>query len=420
MMLWRVLTDVGFAAGAAAFVTHCLVPPVGRLAYLLQAVDEPGGRRAHASARPRLGGLAMVAGTVFGFSVMALMRWQVWQPRIDPKELGTLVVASFLVVLIGVVDDITGMSAARKLLGQGVAAVLIVAGGWKFTLLGIPGGGEIELGAWGGLLTVVWVVGITNAINLLDGLDGLAAGVIAIIGSSFIVYSLVLGNAFGAALLAAIVGACLGFLPHNWEPARLFMGDAGSLTFGFLLGVASVHTSLKAPTAVAILVPLLALGIPVIDTTMVMATRFLERPKGRAFKRILRIFHADRNHLHHLMQSIVVRRRSVVHCIYGLVLASSVLAVVTAVTRRADLGLAVLFVEIGAVVLIRRLGFGRRAEALSLDQRATLDDPFDRAAPDGAAFEASAEGMAARSGADPASGPIPASTASASSEHVTA
>ena len=134
---------------------------------------------------------------------------------------------------------------------------------------------------WGAVVSLLWIVGVTNAINLIDGLDGLAGGVVAIIADSLLAYALLQGNLRTVILMAATAGACIGFLRHNWAPARIFMGDSGSLTLGFLLAAISVHSSLKAPAAVAILVPILALGVPVIDTLLVMGVRFLDRPKGR-------------------------------------------------------------------------------------------------------------------------------------------
>src|SRR6266446_2747975 len=143
----------------------------------------------------------------------------------------------------------------------------------------MPLWGNISLGFFGGLVTTVWIVGVTNAINLLDGLDGLAGGVAAIIASSLLVLACIQSNILMVMVTAAVVGACLGFLRHNWSPARIYMGDSGSLTLGFLLAVMSLHASLKDAAAVAILAPFLALGLPIIDTVLVMAVRFVEKPE---------------------------------------------------------------------------------------------------------------------------------------------
>src|SRR5262249_45772064 len=152
-----------------------------------------------------------------------------------------------------------------------------------------PYWGNVPLGLLGGLGTMLWIVGVTNAINLLDGLDGLAGGVAAIIATSLLVFGLIQANTLMVILTAAIVGACLGFLRHNWAPARIYMGDSGSLMLGFLLAVMSLHASIKGAATVAILVPLLALGLPVIDTLLVMAVRFVEKPQGSPVRRFARM-----------------------------------------------------------------------------------------------------------------------------------
>src|SRR5262249_27384453 len=154
------------------------------------------------------------------------------------------------------------------------AAGGVVYAGWSFSQLYVPLSGNVNLGILGGLFTLIWIVGVTNAINLLDGLDGLAGGVTAIIASSLLIFAWIQGQLLTVMLMSAIVGACLGFLRHNWAPAKIFMGDSGSLTLGFLLATMSLYSSIKGAATVAILVPVLALGLPVIDTLLVMAVRF--------------------------------------------------------------------------------------------------------------------------------------------------
>jgi UDP-GlcNAc:undecaprenyl-phosphate GlcNAc-1-phosphate transferase len=223
---------------------------------------------------------------------------------------------------------------------------------------------------------VLWIVGVANAINLFDGLDGLAGGVVAIIAGSILVYSLVLDNHFTVILMGAVAGACLGFLPHNWMPAKIFMGDAGSLLLGFILAAITVHSSLKSSAAVAILIPVLALGVPVMDTLVVMAVRFLERPKGHAVERLLRVFRADRNHVHHLMQRHGASRPMVVRTLYLFVLVSCVMALAVALTKSSGLGIALVVVEAGAILLIRTLGLARLTRTLSNDQREELREKW--------------------------------------------
>ncbi len=357
------------AALIAGVVTSVLVPVVVKIALALRAVDVPGGRKFHGSAVPRLGGAAIAAGLACGAGAVALMRWNVWGVRIAKSELAAVVIACAIVFLLGLVDDLVGVSVPKKFLTEVVAAALVAGVGWNFSLLGLPGGGALNLGWVGLVLTVVWIVGVTNAINLIDGLDGLAAGVVAIIAASLLVYSVMQENAFTVVLMAGVVGACLGFLRHNRAPAQVFMGDSGSLSLGFVLAVVSVHSSLKSSAAVAILVPILALGVPVMDTLLVMLVRFLERPKGRATDRVLRMFSADRNHLHHLMERHGASRRTIVRVIYLLVLMACVMAMAVGLTKDAGLGITLVLVQVAAVLAIRSLGFSRQARALSAEAR---------------------------------------------------
>ncbi|HVN31920.1 MAG TPA: MraY family glycosyltransferase [Thermoanaerobaculaceae bacterium] len=357
------------SAVIAGVVTSVLVPVAVKVALALRAVDYPGERKLHRAAVPRLGGLAIAAGLACGAGAVALMKWNVWGVRIAKSELAAVLVGCAIVFLVGLVDDVVGVSTPKKFLAEIVAAALIAGIGWKFTVLGLPGGASLKLGSAGAVLTIVWIVGVTNAINLLDGLDGLASGVVAIIAASLLVYSLLQENAFTVVLMAGVVGACLGFLRHNRAPAQIFMGDSGALSLGFLLAVVSVHSSLKSSAAIAILVPILALGVPVMDTVLVMLVRFLEEPKGRSADRLLRMFSADRNHLHHLMARHGASRRTIVRVIYALVFVACVMAMVVGLTKDAGLGIGLVLVQVMAVLLVRTLGFSRQARALSEEAR---------------------------------------------------
>ncbi len=356
------------AAVIAALLTNLMVPPVTRLAIALRALDHPDERKHQAKAVPCLGGVAIAIGLALGAGLAGISRFGEWE-GLDRGEMVALMLGTGLVFLVGVADDLLGVSAYKKLFFEIVAACLLVRIGWSFEVLRLPLVGEVYLGLLGPVVSVVWIVAVTNAINLIDGLDGLASGVVAIISTSMLVYAVVQGNPGTVLLMAATAGSCIGFLRHNWEPARIFMGDSGALTLGFLLAAATVHSSLKAPAAVAILVPILALGVPVMDAMLVMGVRFLERPKGPLTGRVLRIFHADRQHLHHLLSHFGGARSRIVAVIYAVVLSFCVLALLVAFTGDTTLGIALVALEFFVILAMRKRGLARATRRLAEIQR---------------------------------------------------
>jgi UDP-GlcNAc:undecaprenyl-phosphate GlcNAc-1-phosphate transferase len=356
----------------AGLITTVTVPFVGRVAMTLRAVDYPGGRRTHARAVPRLGGVAIVVGLFFGVASVTLARWPSYGSSIANSSFVAWLLAAALVFIVGLIEDVITLSTLKRLMVEIAAAWMVVSAGWEFEVFALPIIGDVHLGWFGALLTIVWIVGVANAINLIDGLDGLAAGVIAIIAACMLVLAGVKGDFLSAVVYAGMVGACLGFLRYNWAPARVFMGDAGSLTLGFLLATLTVKGALKSPAAVAILVPILALGVPVIDTLLVMLVRFLERPKGRLVGQMAAVFKADRNHIHHLVQHVRPHREAAVRWIYVLVMVSCGAALTVAVTKSGRLGVSLVVMEVAVIVVVRRMGLSRRARALGAERRREL------------------------------------------------
>src|SRR6185295_8754899 len=354
------------AAVVAALSTNLMVPPVTRLAIALRALDHPGERRIQSTAVPRLGGVAIVLGLALGAGGATVTLWGRIGTAVGRDEVLALVFGIGVVFLVGVIDDLVGVSAFKKFFFQFVAAWPLVHLGWSFEVLRLPLVGQIDLGVLAGPVSLLWIVGVTYAINLLDGLAG---GVVTIISVSFLGLAIMQGNAGTVLLMAALAGACGGFLRHNWEPARIFMGDSGALTLGFLLATTALHSSLKARAAVAILVPILALGVPVMDTLMVMAVRFLDRPKSALADRFLRMFHADRQHLHHLLSHFGGKRSRIVAVIYAVVLSFCILALVVAVTGQTSLGLALVALEFAVILVMRHMGMIMGARRLARLQR---------------------------------------------------
>jgi UDP-GlcNAc:undecaprenyl-phosphate GlcNAc-1-phosphate transferase len=275
----------GFALALA--VVLLLTPGVGRFARILGVVDEPGEtRRLHVRPVPRLGGIALL----LGIFVPALA----FLPLDGPYR-GILLGAA-VATTVGAIDDFRGLPWWGKLAGQLAAGGVAIGFGVNVDRFTFPGFGSQELPDWfSGPATVFWIVAIMNMVNFLDGMDGLAAGICAIAGSTFAVIGLSLGSPDAALLAAIVAGACFGFLHHNFYPARIFMGDSGALLLGFLLATLAVEGLVKTAALATLVLPLIVLAIPIIDTSFV----FVKRMKYRQ-----PIYAADRAHLHHRFLSI--------------------------------------------------------------------------------------------------------------------
>jgi UDP-GlcNAc:undecaprenyl-phosphate GlcNAc-1-phosphate transferase len=292
--VWNTFTDhleVLWGAVAALGIVILLTPAVGGMARLLGVVDEPGARRLNRRAVPRLGGLALF----FGIFVPALAFLPLG------RETKGLLLGAAVATTVGAVDDFRGLVWWEKLGGQIAAAAIPTGFGIWVQRFTFPVIGVHALPEWVGVpLTVLWIVAIMNMVNFLDGLDGLAAGVCAISGFTFCLIALSLGRPEPAILAAVVLGACVGFLRHNFYPARIFMGDSGALLLGFILGALSVQGLLKTAAVATLLFPLIVLAIPIIDTSFVVAKRL---KYGRP------VYTADSWHLHHRFMNIGFSQR---------------------------------------------------------------------------------------------------------------
>jgi UDP-GlcNAc:undecaprenyl-phosphate GlcNAc-1-phosphate transferase len=300
--MWNTLTDhleVVYGAAVAFGIVVLLTPAVGGMARLLGVVDRPGARRLNRRAVPRLGGLALF----FGIFVPALA----FLPL--TRETKGLLLGMAVATVVGAVDDFRGLAWWEKLLGQIAAAAIPTGFGiwvhrFTFPILGVH-----VLPSWlGRPLTVIAIVAVMNMVNFLDGLDGLAAGVCAISAGTFALIELDLGRANPAILAAIVLGAAVGFLRHNFYPARIFMGDSGALLLGFTLAAISVQGLLKTASLVSLLLPLAVLTVPILDTSFVVAKRI---------KHGLPVYEADRFHLHHRFLNIGYTQTRAVLTIYG-------------------------------------------------------------------------------------------------------
>jgi len=298
---------VAFLAGAGI---TALVP---RLAVRLGAMDKPDGyRKIHRAATPRLGGVGVFAGFMAPMLVLftGFRHNLVAKPILDdlPMFLAILL-GALTVLLMGARDDIRPLRAGVKFLFQLLAAEIAMAGGLVIWRLSLPVVGELGLGPFAIPLTLFWFLGCMNAINLLDGMDGLAGGVSLIVCVTMMLAGWLMGNVTGMLLMACLGGGIFGFLIFNFHPARIFLGDSGSNVIGFLIAALAMMTSRKSEAAVALIVPVLALGVPIIDTALAILRRWSQR---------LPLSAPDRQHIHHRLLSMGLTQRRAVLIIYGL------------------------------------------------------------------------------------------------------
>jgi len=373
------MSTLGAAFLVAAVVALCATPAVRRLALHIGAIDRPGVGHLHQRPVPYLGGIAIFVAFAAAVGVLLLVA----PDRGDHAQMYGMLLGGLIVVLLGAVDDLgpfwsarlpwladaegRGLRPAVKLLGQvGAAAVLCAFG---VVMYGIqnpftPATPDWISFGWAAYpLTVFWVVAITNGVNLVDGLDGLAAGISSIAAATLLVVALLSGDMLAAALLcAALLGSCLGFLPWNFHPARIFMGDAGALFLGFGLGAVSVVGPLKTTTLVALAVPALAIGLPVVDTVLAIARRWSQ---GRL------VGARDQGHVHHRLLDLGLGHRDAVLALY---VVSGWLGIsALAVERLSPVfgAIVVLFVVISVVLAARLAGILPRRAAPAPERRAS-------------------------------------------------
>ena len=291
------------AAAIGLVISYAVTPLVLWTAVRFRVLAQPGGRHIHRTPIPRLGGIAIYAGflvaVMAGLPLSHAVRVGVesrqvvltvpYVPGVDRPIVGLLLGAT-LITMVGIIDDTWGVSPLQKVLGQVAAAAIPIQFGIGMDVLTNPMGGMIFLGPFGLVLTAVWFVALSNVMNLIDGIDGLATGIATIASGTVLFAASAAGDVPTAMLAAALIGSTLGFLPYNYNPARIFLGDTGSMLLGYLLAGLSVLGAYKSYTALALLVPLAALGVPVLDTALAITRRWRTRRP---------IFQADTEHLHH-------------------------------------------------------------------------------------------------------------------------
>ena len=343
-----VLIDVLLALGAALVMSFAATPIIKLFAQKVGAMDVPGeARRVHDHPIPRMGGLAIFLGFILSVVLFGAIT----------RPVQGILLGAVLIVAVGAIDDVVALPWWVKLLVQLAAAVVAVLHGVVIENLMNPivfdNDVVLHLGFLSIPVTIVWIVAITNSVNLIDGLDGLAAGVSTIAGVTMLVIALLLADATVAVLLAALVGACIGFLPYNLNPAKIFMGDTGALLLGYVLSTASILGLFKFYAVVSFAVPFLVLAVPLFDTAFAFFRRLLTGKNPMK---------PDRGHFHHRLLDMGLSQKQAVAILY-IISAILGLAAVVITTSGELKALLLIAAFIAALIIAGFLMKSRRAAA---------------------------------------------------------
>jgi UDP-GlcNAc:undecaprenyl-phosphate/decaprenyl-phosphate GlcNAc-1-phosphate transferase len=328
-----------------------LTPIVRRLCQRWRWLDQISDKRhLHQAATPRLGGVAvylsLIAGLLPLFFIDNLLTDSLREAKTHYLR---LMLPATLTLLLGCIDDLRGLKALQKFSGLAAITVLFYVMGGRVEGLTVPFFGSVHLPMIVGLLvTVVWMVGIANAFNLIDGMDGLAAG--AAIFSSLVIMaiSMMQGRPLVAAIVIALTGSLIGFLRYNFNPASIFLGDSGALLIGFLLGALSIEGAQKASTAVAVAIPLMAFGLPVLDTGFTMVRRFISRKP---------IFAGDREHIHHKLLDLGWSQKKAALVLYGVCAAFGLLTLLFVESSERTIGVGLFIIGVTIVLAVSHLRY---------------------------------------------------------------
>lgn len=328
----------------ATFASLVVTPFIRRFCERFKLLDIPlDGRRVHSTGVPRLGGVAIYLSCVIALAALPFVDNLLTQAlRQEAFKISILLIPATLVLFLGVYDDLRGTNARVKLIGLGLIAALFYFMGGRIEWLSIPILGTVHLpSTLSFLLTVFWLVAIANAFNLIDGIDGLASG--AALFSSLVILLVSFGLAIPLVIVVAIVlcGALAGFLRYNFNPASIFLGDSGALFVGFTLAALSVLGSQKATTAVAVVIPIMAFGLPVVDTGVTLVRRLIS---GKP------VFQGDREHIHHMLLARGWSQREVSFVLYGVCASFGLIAMLF--TSKGLRGTGFMLFVIGVVVII--------------------------------------------------------------------
>jgi len=332
----------------AMAVTALATPAVIRLAHATNILDRPGLRKAHRGSVPRLGGVAVLLGTIVALVGLAAAGSSItWSMRDNWPQWIALALGAMTVFVAGVIDDIRNVRAVHKLLVQVAAASAAYAFGIRIEAISLDSQTTVHLGLLGWPITILWIAGITNAVNLIDGLDGLAAGIAAI--AALVIACLAFtGNQPALALvMVALAGSLGGFLLFNFHPARIFLGDCGAMAIGFLLAGASVRSVATTGRAIDLALPALALVLPILDTLHCIFRRRVERRS---------VFSSDRGHIHHRLMDLGLSHRGVCIVLYGVTVLACGFGLLMLISQGVGTIIVFLCVVLFVVQLLKAIG----------------------------------------------------------------
>ena len=337
-----------WAFAVALVVALAITPLVISLAKKTGAMDAPNARKVHKKPIPRIGGLAIYAGFMTSI-IFIVIKYGLDAEMI--RETVGLILSGSLIVAVGLIDDYKNLPAKIKLLGQiCAAAMLVLVFDVRIDFVTDPFGDYIYLEMFALPATMFWLVGLTNTVNLIDGLDGLAAGVASIASFTIMLIALEQNFILVAVLTAALAGAALGFLKYNFNPAEIFMGDTGSMFLGFMLAGISVTGAVKSVATIALVVPVFALGLPILDTTFAIVRRL----RGG-----VPIFKPDKGHLHHRLLGVGFTQRQAVLLMY-VISALFGLSAIALTAVSCQIAVLILFVVVAAIFYgVKKLGIAR-------------------------------------------------------------
>lgn len=364
------ISQIGLSFLIPLCLSLLLTPVVIWLAPRIGAVDLPNARKIHSQPMPRLGGAAICMS--FMLSLVLLFLIVPDMPFFTPAFLhkgGMLVASLLLVFALGIWDDIKTLNPGQKFLVQVLAATLVYLAGFRISAVtNLLGTGLLDIGFLDYPATVLWIVGVTNAINLIDGLDGLASGVSLIAFLTIGAISFLKDDLITAMIMLVLAGAVMGFLRYNFNPARIFLGDSGSLFIGFALASLAMQSETKGSTAFAILVPVLALGLPIMDTLLAMTRRLLhamlpeeKSHSGSLLHKLHAMFLPDRQHIHHQLIAKGLRHRHAVLLLYLVSCAFGIGALAVTVANNMVASLILIAVAMAMFVGIRQLHYKEMA-----------------------------------------------------------